>query len=45
MQYADIKKTLQKKLMDKLALKNIHQAPAIDKVVVAIGTGSLHTRK
>lgn len=45
MQYADIKKTLQKKLMDKLALKNIHQVPTIDKVIVAIGTGSLHTRK
>lgn len=45
MEYADTKKKLQKKLMDKLALKNIHQVPSIDKVIVAIGTGSLHTRK
>lgn len=32
-------------LKEKLGLKNVHQVPQIDKVIVAIGIGSLATRK
>ena len=33
------------KLKDHLNLKNINQAPKVDKVIVAMGIGSLVTRK
>ena len=45
MQYIEFKKDLEAKLIKKLAIKNIHQVPKIDKVIVSIGVGSLHTRK
>ncbi len=45
MQYTEFKKDLEAKLIKKLAIKNIHQVPKIDKVIVSIGVGSLHTRK
>lgn len=45
MDYNEFREKLQKDLMKKLKLKNIHQVPAINKVVVSIGIGSLHTRK
>jgi len=37
----NVRKALQKKL----AIKNINAVPKIDKVIVAIGIGSLATRK
>ncbi len=45
MQYPEFKKDLHTKLMKKLTIKNIHQIPKIDKVILSIGVGSLHTRK
>lgn len=45
MQYTELKKDLDAKLIKRLNLKNINALPKIDKVVVAIGVGSLHTRK
>jgi large subunit ribosomal protein L5 len=41
----EFKKTLMPKLQQDLGLKNIHETPQIDKVIVAIGIGSLSTRK
>lgn len=41
----DFKKTIIKKLQKDLGLDNIHQVPKLDKVIVACGVGSLHTRK
>lgn len=40
-----MKQDLRKSLQSKLGLKNLYEVPMIDKVVVAIGIGSLHTRK
>jgi large subunit ribosomal protein L5 len=41
-----MKKTeLYEKLKDKLHLKNINEAPKVDKVIVSMGIGSLVTRK
>lgn len=40
-----MKQDLRATLQSKLGLKNLHQVPMVDKVVVAIGVGSLHTRK
>lgn len=45
MQYSEFKKDLHNKLLKKLDLSNPHQVPRLDKVVVSIGIGSLHTRK
>lgn len=41
----EFKKTGIKELQKKLSLKNIHEVPQVDKVIVAIGIGSLATRK
>lgn len=41
----DYKKKSIPELQKKLGLKNVHQVPQVDKVVVAIGIGSLATRK
>ncbi len=41
----DYKKKSMPELKKKLGLKNIHQVPQVDKVVVSIGIGSLATRK
>lgn len=43
--YTKFKKTWVKQLQKDLWLKNIHQTPQLDKVVVCCGVGSLHTRK
>lgn len=45
MQYTEFKKDLNAKLVKRLDVKNIHQIPQIDKVILSIGVGSLHTRK
>ncbi|AKH32848.1 50S ribosomal protein L5 [candidate division SR1 bacterium Aalborg_AAW-1] len=45
MQYTEFKKDLDSKLSKRLDVKNVHQIPHIDKVIVSIGVGSLHTRK
>lgn len=45
MQYTEFNKDLQDRLQKRLQIKNIHQIPKIDKVIVSIGVGSLHTRK
>lgn len=45
MQYTEFKKDLESKLVKRLNIKNIHQVPRIEKVIVSIGVGSLHTRK
>ncbi len=45
MQYTEFKNELNNKLMKKLNITNVNALPKIDKVVVAIGVGSLHTRK
>ena len=39
------KSELFEKLKDHLNLKNVNQAPRVDKVIVAMGIGSLVTRK
>ena len=39
------KSELFEKLKDHLNLKNVNQAPKVDKVIVAMGIGSLVTRK
>jgi large subunit ribosomal protein L5 len=41
----EFKKTHMPKLQADLGLKNVHQTPQVDKVIVAIGIGSLSTRK
>jgi large subunit ribosomal protein L5 len=41
----EFKKTHMPKLQADLGLKNLHETPQIDKVIVAIGIGSLATRK
>ena len=43
--YETFKKTGRVALQKKLEKKNIHQVPVLDKVVVAMGIGSLATRK
>ena len=45
MQYTEFKKDLHTRVVKKIGAKNPHQAPRIDKVIVSIGVGSLHTRK
>lgn len=45
MQYTEFKKELDTKLAKKLGIANVNALPKIDKVIVAIGVGSLHTRK
>ena len=45
MDYKTAKQHLKTTLHSKLSLKNINQSPVLDKVIVAIGIGSLHTRK
>jgi ribosomal protein L5 len=41
----EFKKTHMPKLTQALWLKNVNETPQIDKVIVAIGIGSLSTRK
>ncbi len=41
----EFKKTHMPKLQADLGLKNVHETPQVDKVIVAIGIGSLSTRK
>lgn len=43
--YETFKKTGKLALQKKLEKKNIHQVPVLDKIVVAMGIGSLATRK
>lgn len=43
--YAQFNKTTKPALQKTLGKKNIHQTPAIDKVIVSVGIGSLATRK
>ena len=43
--YQNFNKVIRPAVQAKLGLKNINQAPTLDKVVVAIGVGSLATRK
>jgi len=43
--YDTFHKTIKKDLWAKLGKKNLHQVPAISKVVVSMWIGSLHTRK
>lgn len=43
--YTTFKSTGKKQLQEKLKKPNIHMVPEIDKVIVAIGVGSLATRK
>jgi large subunit ribosomal protein L5 len=43
--FEEFKKDTVKKLQKKLNIKNINAVPKIQKVVVAIGIGSLATRK
>lgn len=45
MDYKETRSNLKKKLQTQLGIKNINQVPMVDKVIVAIGVGSLHTRK
>lgn len=45
MDYKEIKNNLKQKMKTALGLKNINEVPFIDKVIVSIGVGSLHTRK
>lgn len=45
MDYKETRNNLKKKLQTILGIKNINQVPMIDKVIVAIGVWSLHTRK
>ena len=45
MDYKETRSNLKKKLQVQLGIKNINQVPMVDKVIVAIGVGSLHTRK
>lgn len=45
MQYTEFKKDLHTKLLKRLGYKNPHQVPMVEKVIVSIGLGSLHTRK
>ena len=45
MDYKKIKQDLRASLQAKLGLKNLHEVPMIDKVIVSIGIWSLHTRK
>ena len=45
MQYTEFKKDLHTRVVKKIGAKPPHQAPRIDKVIVSIGVGSLHTRK
>ncbi len=45
MDYKETKKNLRLTLQKKLSLKNLHEVPMIEKVIVAIWVGSLHTRK
>jgi ribosomal protein L5 len=45
MDYKETRSNLKKKLQTMLDIKNINQVPMVDKVIVAIGVGSLHTRK
>lgn len=43
--YDTFHKTIKKQLGEKLGKKNVHQVPAISKIVVSMWIGSLHTRK
>lgn len=43
--YTTFKSTGKKQLQEKLQKPNVHMVPEIDKVIVAIGVGSLATRK
>ncbi len=43
--YDTFKKTIKKELGVKLGKKNPHEIPAVSKVIVSMGIGSLHTRK
>jgi ribosomal protein L5 len=43
--YDTFKKTIKKELGAKLGKKNPHEIPAVSKVIVSMGIGSLHTRK
>jgi ribosomal protein L5 len=39
------KSELYEKMKDRLQLKNVNEVPKVDKVIVAMGIGSLVTRK
>lgn len=45
MQYTEFKKDLHDKLVKRLNIKNVHQIPRVEKVILSIGVWSLHTRK
>ncbi len=45
MDYKEMKSNLKKSLQTKLGIKNINQVPVVEKVIVSIWIGSLHTRK
>jgi ribosomal protein L5 len=43
--YTSFQTTGKKKLQEKLGKTNVHEIPVIEKIVVAVGIGSLATRK